>query len=182
MLLFPLLLACEPAPWTQELALAPVLEHFDADQSGGMDQAEWDANAYEAPSFETVDSDGDGKLGVAELHDILQLQDPLSFDNVAAKSAPDQGLQDEYFHQNWSVRVFRDALCFQAAEIRAVAPDYALPDSDELLRVAKGVQEENRLPTPDELPSELRSACRELFDATQRVGLVSPAWLGACAG
>ena len=180
--LLPFLLACAPEPWTQELALEPAMEYFDADQSGGLDPSEWEAYAYEAPSFGTVDSDGDGSIGTEEFNDILHRQDPLRFDNVAAKSAPDQGLQDEYFHENWSVRVFRDALRFQAAEIRAVAPDLALPESGELLRVAKGVRGENQLPSPDELPAELRSSCRELHAATRHVGLQSPAWLEACAG
>ena len=101
---------------------------------------------------------------------------------MAAKSAPDKGLQDEYFHQKWSVRIFRDGLRFQAAEIRSVAPDYPLPSSDQLLRVAKGVEDEDRLPSPSELPPELRSTCTELLDATRVVGLRAPDWLEACAG
>ena len=166
-----LLLACEPEPWSQEASLEPTLIHLDADESGAVEQAEWEAHAYQAPPFSEVDSDSDGTLSVEELQEVLWMQDPLDFDSVEPKSAPDRGLQSVYFSQHREVRMIRDALRFQVAEILAVAPNYPVPDDDLILRLAK---------SQDLGSSDLRSTCRDLHLATLEVRLQSPRWLQQC--
>ena len=167
------LTACESEPWAPEAVLESTLARIDVDGSGSVEKAEWDAVAYEAPPFEEVDVDSDGSLSPEELQSTLLAQDPLSFDNVVSKSAPDQALQEVYYADSWQVRVVRDALRFQAAEILARDPSYPVASSERLLQVARGMGEGG---------TELRDTCIDLYDATRSVELQVPRWLALCAG
>ena len=162
---------CGFAPWTENMVLAPVLAHLDGDGNGSVEQSEWEDVAYEAPPFSFVDADGDGKLDAEELMVTLLEQDPLVFDAATPKSAPDQSLQSVYFADSWPVRVVRDALRFQAAEIRAVQPDYPLPSDERLRSVARGM---------DRPSSDLADTCASLLRGTRAVRLEVPAWLERC--
>jgi hypothetical protein len=172
LLLLPLL-ACAAEPWSREGALRPALELLDTDHDGAVGREEWNASAYEAPPFESIDRDGDGALSIEEFDALLSSQDPLSFDNVAGKAAPDRGLQAVYFADAPAVRQIRDGLNFQVEEIRALAPGLSLPSSETIQRVSK---------RGDIDAAELGIVCEELLWATIKVQLDPPAWLMRCGG
>jgi hypothetical protein len=172
-LLLLLLLACGADPWSREGALRPALEALDSDHDGVVVQEEWNASAYEAPPFESIDRDGDGVLSIEEFDVLLSSQDPLSFDHVAGKAAPDRGLQAVYFADEPAVRQIRDGLHFQVEEILAVAPGLTLPSNETIQRVSK---------RGDVDAAELGTVCDELLWATIKVQLDPPAWLMRCGG
>lgn len=90
-LLVALLAGCA-AQWTDEAALAPVLERLDASGDGRVDGAEYARVAWEAPPFAQADRDGDGALSAAELAILQDAQNPHTFDGTARRGSPDPDL------------------------------------------------------------------------------------------
>lgn len=82
-----LLLACA-REWTPEAAVQPTLDRLDRSGDGKVTAAEYERVAWKALPFPA----GDDVLSAAELTALQDAQDPLTFDGIEARGAPDPAL------------------------------------------------------------------------------------------
>lgn len=82
-----LLLACA-REWTPEEAMQPTLDALDRSGDGKVSAAEYDRVAWKAPPFPS----GDDVLSPGALAALQDAQDPLTFDGIEARGAPDPAL------------------------------------------------------------------------------------------
>jgi hypothetical protein len=142
--LYILLSGCSVGPWAEEAVLTRSLSTLTPRGDGAVDGAAYSALAYAAPSFEAVDVDGDGRLGPAELHELLRTQDPLSFDGLGPRRPFTPKRWSQNFNTDQGVRERRAVLLFIRAELLNQKPGAAVASEAELSQRALSVEDSDR--------------------------------------
>lgn len=182
-----LLFGCGPR-WTEPGAVAPTLAHLDADGSGEVDAAEYQARLFHGAPFEQVDTDKDGELSEEELLQSMLASDPSSLtvprtgpQVVRGKGKEKKGggsgkVEDQPVdakkmrgESQWVVRMTLMAL---KEEVRTAVPNAATPTDDEIKKAAS---------TGDLRTVESRAVLEGLEKASDAAGIDFPARLRAAA-
>jgi hypothetical protein len=105
---------------------------MDRDQSGAVSPTEFEAHAWKAPDFASIDQDGDLELSSEELRSLLYSQDVQRFDGREERKPVDKEVWARPFAQPRDTRQIWELLSFLDQELLAASPESARPSFSDL--------------------------------------------------
>ena len=124
--------------WTVEAVMQPTFEAVDTDGDGQISRAEYDPYRGRGPAFQTIDLNGDGALDLSELAALMETQDPQTWEGDLKPRRPVAiEIWRGLFHGEPEVRQLSELLRFIRAEVQAMGVVDDLPTDAEIQAAAE---------------------------------------------